>query len=244
MTPPRGPAPGSGEALIVFAKRPEAGAVKTRLTPLLTPGEAAELYEAFLRDSLDAYARLGADVRLYLTGAGTLPGAWVPGTVSVHEQAGDGLGARMLRALVETFVAGYERALVIGTDHPTLPLAFVERGFEELRLPLSVVLGPSDDGGYYLIGMNEVYPALFDGMRYSHDGVFAQTLARAEATGAAVSVLPPWYDVDTPAALRRLASDVTASDGAASDGAAEAAAAPRRTREVLAGLCRKYAELV
>ncbi len=221
------------EALIVFAKRPEPGAVKTRLTPVLTAAEAARLYDAFLRDSLDAYAGLALDrslgVRLYLTGSGD-PVEPLPGGVSVHEQRGEGLGARMLNAFVETFVAGAERVAVIGTDHPTLPPAFVARAFEELRTPFSVVLGPSDDGGYYLLGMNELYPALFEGMTYSHPDVFAHTLDRAEMTGAGVSVLPSWYDVDMPAALRRLAADL---DGGAGPEA-------RRTREVLGALREKY----
>lgn len=220
-------------ALIVFAKRPESGAVKTRLTTLLTPEEAARLYEAFLRDSLDAYADLDLDVRLYLTGDGALPEAWLPDGTSLHEQHGDGLGARMLGAFVETFVAGYERAVIIGTDHPTLPLAFVGRGFEELEVPFSIVLGPSDDGGYYLLGMNEVYPQLFQGMAYSHPDVFAQTLRRAEDTGAAVSVLPPWYDVDTPESLRRLVDEADV----------HGSAVPRRTREVLTALREAYTDL-
>ncbi len=223
-------------ALIVFAKLPEPGAVKTRLTTLLTPTEAAHLYEAFLHDSLDAYGHLEADVRLYLAPSETpVPEGFAPDGVSVHAQRGKGLGARMLNAFVETFVAGYECVVIIGTDHPTLPLAFVECGFEELNAPLSIVLGPSDDGGYYLLGMNEVYPRLFEGMAYSHPNVFVQTLERAEATGAAVSVLPAWYDVDTPDALRRLIADL-ASD--------EAVNAPRRTRELLASLAEKHRDLV
>lgn len=222
-------------ALVVFAKLPEPGTVKTRLTTLLTPTEAAQLYEAFLHDSLDAYAQLDADVRLYLAPSDCpVPEEFTPDGVSMHTQRGDGLGARMLNAFVETFVAGYERVFIIGTDHPTLPLVFVERGFEELLTPLSIVLGPSDDGGYYLLGMNEVYPQLFEGMAYSHPDVFAQTLERAESTGAAVSVLPSWYDVDTPDALRRLVADLAA--GAVSE--------PRRTCELLAVLCDKHEELM
>lgn len=218
------------DALIVFAKAPEPGAVKTRLTGLLTDDEAARLYDAFLRDSLAAYEHLAASVRLYLTPtSGDLPDGLVPDGATRHTQRGDGLGERMLNAFVETFLAGYERVVIIGTDHPTLPLAFVERAFDELTDPLTTVLGPSDDGGYYLLGMNEVYPQLFQGMDYSHPDVFADTLERAQATHASVSVLPPWYDVDTPDALRRLAADLGA-DGAGA----------RRTREVMAVLREKY----
>ncbi len=224
---------GRPAALVVFAKVPVPGAVKTRLTSLLTPAEAADLYAAFLRDSLDAYRALPAAVRLYLDApAEAVPPDLVGEGVSLHRQQGDGLGARMLKAFVETFVAGFERIVIIGTDHPTLPLAFIGRAFEELTEPLSVVLGPSDDGGYYLLGMNDLHPDLFEGMTYSHGAVFEQTLRRANALAAHVSILPPWYDVDTPDTLRRLVADLdTTEEGA------------ERTREVLTRLRGKYPTL-
>ncbi|MAQ92217.1 MAG: hypothetical protein CMM84_01610 [Rhodothermaceae bacterium] len=195
----------SRPALIVFAKAPEAGRVKTRLSPALTPADAAALYEAFLRDALDRYARLGAEaggpaVRLYLAGD---PGDLVPDGVSVHPQRGDGLGERMLRAFVETFAAGHDRAIVVGTDHPTLPEAFFGLTFEALDDPLTAVLGPSDDGGYYLLGLNDIVPDLFD-MAYSHPDVFEDTLERVMEVDLTPVVLPPHYDVDDVATLRRL----------------------------------------
>ncbi len=218
-------------ALIVFAKRPEAGRVKTRLTALLTPEEAARLYEAFLRDALAQYAALDAHLRLYL-GPPAAPLDFAPEGVAVRAQQGRGLGARMQRAFVETFAAGYERLVIIGTDHPTLPTAFIAQAFEALAAPRAVCIGPSDDGGYYLLGMNDYVPELFQHMRYSHDGVFAQTLERAAEAGVALTILPPWYDVDTPEALRRLAGDLE-------DGAAEAA----HTRRVMAALRARYPSL-
>ena len=196
-------------ALIVFAKRPEPGAVKTRLTALLTPEEAARLYEAFLRDALLQYRVLDVAVRLYFgPPAEEVSEGLVPDDVSVHLQQGPGLGARMKVAFVESFAAGYERLVIIGTDHPTLPSAFIAQAFEALAQPQSISIGPSDDGGFYLLGMNDFYPELFHDMRYSHDDVFEQTLERIAWTGAHLAVLPPWYDVDTPDALRRLASDL------------------------------------
>ena len=200
-------------ALIVFAKVPAPGQVKTRLTSVLTEKEAARLYEAFLRDALDQYAALEADVRLYWgSPLDAVPDTLTPADVQAFAQAGDGLGARMQQAFLETFAAGYERVVIIGTDHPTLPSAFVEKAFRVLQEPLSITIGPSEDGGYYLLGMNEFYPQLFAGMQYSHAGVFAETLARAGQTSAALTVLPPWYDVDTPAALHRLRLDLESPD--------------------------------
>lgn len=196
------------DALIVFAKVPEPGDVKTRLTSVLSPEQATRLYEAFLRDALLQYTSLGVDVRLYLAPPEQpLPDGLVPGPANVHWQAGEGLGARMLRAFMETFAAGAHRAVVIGTDHPTLPSSFIDQAFAALDKPRSVSIGPSNDGGYYLLGMNDVVPSLFD-MPYSHDAVFTETLKRAADAGARLTVLPPWYDVDLPEDLRRLIGDL------------------------------------
>lgn len=199
------------DALIVFAKVPEPGSVKTRLQSVLTPQQAAQLYEAFLADALAQYVALNVWVRLYLRGrVEALVDGLVPPDVSVHAQQGAGLGERMWQAFIETFAAGAERAAVIGTDHPTLPSAFVEHAFTVLREPLSLCIGPSEDGGYYLLGMNDYYPEVFRDMTYSHEAVFRQTLDRAEQTRAAVTVLPPWYDVDTASDLERLRAELAA----------------------------------
>jgi hypothetical protein len=199
--------------LLVFAKVPRPGNVKTRLTPALTPDEAAQLYRSFLQDALDLYAELDIDVRLYL--APPLPEDGldgIPDRVSVHEQSGDGLGPRMQHAFREAFDDGYERAVVVGTDHPTLPLAFVRQSFDALDAPDALCIGPSEDGGFYLLGMTAAYPQLFEGMTYSHGEVFTDTLARVRTTDAQCTVLPRWYDVDMPAALRRLLDDLEETD--------------------------------
>lgn len=197
------------DALLIFAKVPAPGDVKTRLVPPLTEAGAARLYEAFLRDALRQYRALDADLRLYLSPpADRLPPALVPEGVGVHLQRGEGLGPRMAHAFVETFAAGYERVVVIGTDHPTLPTPFIEMAFDALAEPLSVSIGPSEDGGYYLLGMNDFFPQLFHQMRYSHADVFAETLDRVAATRAGLTILPTWYDVDTAEALERLRADL------------------------------------
>jgi len=196
-------------ALIVFAKVPRPGQVKTRLTPTLTSEEAARLYTAFLRDALRQYTRLDATVRLYV--APPLPeGGFigVPTGVTVHEQVGETLGARMRHAIRESFEAGHEHLALIGTDHPTLPLSFIEKGFESLIEEPSIAIGPSADGGFYLLAMNASFPVLFEEMQYSHERVFAETLTGAGTTDASLTVLPEWYDVDTPSALARMLADL------------------------------------
>jgi rSAM/selenodomain-associated transferase 1 len=199
-----------GEALIVFGKVPEPGAVKTRLSPPLSPQQAARLYEAFLRDAFVQYRRHPVDCLFYLgSPEPALPQGLVPQGVKVHLQRGRGLGVRMSNAFKASFEAGYGRLVIIGTDHPTLPPAYVGRAFRALEPPGSVAIGPSEDGGFYLLGMNRYFPELFDGMRYSHAGVFEATRARAERTGARLTILPEWYDIDTPSDLERLRRDLT-----------------------------------
>ena len=202
-------------ALIVFAKVPRPGEVKTRLTPVLTPSEAAQLYEAFLRDALRLYAELEAHIRLYL--APPLPDEPLlqkNGAGATFVQEGEGLGERMKNAFLDTFDDGYEQASIIGTDHPTLPLPFVRQSFTALEAPRSVCIGPSEDGGFYLLGTNAFYPQLFEGMRYSHNSVFTDTLARVGTTDARLTVLPRWYDVDTPAMLERMVADLDGNERA------------------------------
>ena len=186
------------------------GQVKTRLSPPLSQDEAATLYQAFLGDALEAYVAddsFGIEesvaVRLYFAGANVLPAGFAQEDITTHQQTGRGLGPRMLRAFAETFAAGFERIVIIGTDHPTLPPAFVGEAFRALAQPFTVALGPSTDGGYYLLGLNELYAPLFE-MEYSHGSVFKHTLERAIEEGARPVVLPEWYDVDDMGSLLRL----------------------------------------
>lgn len=196
------------EALLVFAKVPRPGDVKTRLSPVLTPEESARLYAAFLEDALRQYRSLPVDVRLYLSPP--LPDAQmdgVPDEIPIFEQTGDTLGDRMRNAFAAS-LDDYERCCVIGTDHPTLPTAYIRKAFDVLERDRSLCIGPSEDGGYYLLGMSAFYPEVFADMTYSHSQVFADTLARVDRTDAHLTVLPRWYDVDTPRALARLIGDL------------------------------------
>ncbi|HEX9660037.1 MAG TPA: TIGR04282 family arsenosugar biosynthesis glycosyltransferase [Rhodothermales bacterium] len=202
-------------AIIVFAKNPTPGMVKTRLASELGLDCAAELYRALLIDTLVRFSRLGAAVRLYLAPT-TEP---ISTTVAPFDgkrlrQRGDGLGPRMKHAFEDSFDEGYRPVVIIGSDHPTLPLSIIEQAFTELRRPDTVVIGPSHDGGYYLLGLSEPTGVLFDGMTYSHPEVFVQTGARARSAGLKVVTLEPWYDIDTPHDVRRLAADLSGDETA------------------------------
>lgn len=194
-------------ALIVFARSPVAGQVKSRLTQLLSSQEAADLYRAFLMDSLAQYASLEVDVRLYLADGGD-PGVHLYGA-QLKKQYGNGLGERMENAFRETAVEGYKQMVIIGTDHPTLPTEFILEAYEALSDVPAVCIGPASDGGYYLLGMSPFICGLFDGIVYSKPNVLSLTLVRAHESGASVTQLPVWYDIDTPEDLRRLVSENT-----------------------------------
>ncbi len=201
--------------LLVFAKVPRAGRVKTRLTPPLAPEAAARLYDAFLRDALDVYAAqasgedplgLGEAIAVYLYLDHAPPPGLAPEAVDVFEQAPGGLGEKMATAFAEAFAAGHERIVVVGTDHPTLPMELLGEAFRQLREPLACVVAPSDDGGYVFLGLNDLVPDLFE-MDYSHEHVFEDTLERAARNSLSRVVMPEHYDVDTGEDLARLLAE-------------------------------------
>lgn len=203
------------ELLIVFGKADVPGEVKTRLVPPLTFGQAAELNRAFTLDTLVRQANASRDIRLCLS---TPDGmfdrhadefAKVPGGgVDIRPQQGDGLGERMKQAFGEAFSEGYDRVVILGSDHPSLPTDYVDSAFEHLTSGPAVAIGPALDGGYYLIGMDRLYPEAFKDMTYSHDRVYADTIDRLRETTARIVRLKPWYDVDDGKGLERLMNDL------------------------------------
>ncbi len=194
--------------ITVMGKASVPGRVKTRLEPRLGPEKCAELNSAMMHDTLTRLQRLEGNVQLVLALSGNPSPGDVPDGLLIEAQQGPDLGARMLREIAKGLAAGHEAVILIGTDHPTLPLAFVEEALRALEAPRSVVLGPSEDGGYYLIGMSALHPELFRNMMWSTESVFAETAARAAHLDADLTILPPWYDVDTAVDLDRLFEDL------------------------------------
>ncbi|MYA28167.1 MAG: glycosyltransferase [Nitrospira sp. SB0672_bin_25] len=203
--PSSGPAAGrpsvSAEgAIIIFAKAPVPGTVKTRMCPPLIPDEAASLHGSLVMDAVERTRSLrGFDVFLACT-----PGMDHPffqtlaarHRIRLCDQVGEDLGQRMDHALTAAFTRGYAHAVIVGTDIPNLAARHYERATALLQTT-DVVLGPTEDGGYYLVGAKHPVPALFADIPWSTGEVLTQSLAGAERAGLIVGLLDPERDLDT-----------------------------------------------
>jgi rSAM/selenodomain-associated transferase 1 len=190
---------------MIMVKEPVAGQVKTRLAASIGSQHALALYQAFIADTL-ALARQVPETDVALV-------YWPEQARSYFEaicpdglllpQRGHDLGDRLLSAFEQAHAAGYERCVIMSSDSPNLPLTNLVLAFEQLDTT-PVVLGPCDDGGYYLIGLRQPQPTLFQDIAWSTEVVYRQTVERSAAAGLEVATLPTWYDIDTNADLERL----------------------------------------
>ena len=199
-------------AVAVMAKVPGAAAVKSRLHPALGATLATRLYECFLRDRLDAVATVdGIDRVIAFTPAEAADtmAELAPADFTVVAQRGSDLGERLDNLLTDLLVAGHPAAIAIDSDSPTLPMTYVTEAAMVLTAgEADAVVGPCDDGGYYLIGLSRPCPELFTSMPWSTDRVLSLTLERAHRSGLRVQVLPAWFDIDTEADLFRLQREI------------------------------------
>jgi rSAM/selenodomain-associated transferase 1 len=192
--------------LAVVAKRPAAGQTKTRLCPPLSGAAAAELYEHFLQDTLQIMRAVPGVERsiVFLPETERSYFAELAPDMTLLPQRGADLGVRLDNLLSDALANGATAAVVMDSDSPTLPPALVEEAFVRLDAGDDVVLGPCDDGGYYLIGLRSPQPRLTRDVTMSTATVLQDTLAIAAGLGLRVHLLPVWYDVDTAAELERL----------------------------------------
>ena len=186
---------------VLFAKEPVPGAVKTRLQSLMSARDAARLYEAMLLDCATALQATSAETRVVafapVDAEDALRTLLAPIGVFEYVPQPDGdLGQRMEGLMQWAFARGAERVVLVGSDSPSLPAAYIGEGLSLLR-EKEVVLGPSTDGGYYLVGRRKGESRIFRDVAWSTGMVLRQTLERLGKQS--LGVLPPWYDVDTPA---------------------------------------------
>ena len=203
--------------LVIFAKAPLVGQVKTRLSPPLSLIEAAELARCFLVDTVERACHLPT-VRVYLaiTPAESEPlfRALLPFPIEYIAQHGASLGEREHNIFVDLQQHGATRIVLIGSDIPTLPLSHLQKAFQHLEdAHCDAVFGPSSDGGYYLVGMHALHPQLFENITWSTSSVMAETLAQAQKHGLNVALVPTWYDVDDKDDLARLVAELSQPDG-------------------------------
>lgn len=184
--------------IIIFVKAPEPGRVKTRLCPPLSSAEAALLYQAFVQDTLAMAAQIQqTTVELAYEPTDSYPDlAWLGReNLSFFKQEGKDLGSRLIHAFERAFVNGSVRVVIIGSDSPALPSDYIRRAFAEMDSH-DVALGPTADGGYYLIGLTRPAPQIFQNISWSTAAVYNQTVGLVKQHGLSLAELPLFWDID------------------------------------------------
>jgi uncharacterized protein len=215
LDPSSSPAQNRTCALGIMTKAPRAGAVKTRLVPPLDHDEAARLSVCFLRDTAENIARVtfeepaeGIAVYTPVGSERAFDGLLCEGFKLVV-QRGEAFGERLFHAAEDLLSLGYQSLCLIDSDSPTLPRACLAEAVRALAAPGDrIVLGPSDDGGYYLIGLKQAHKRVFEQINLSTSQVLDQTIERADEIGLEVALLPAWYDVDDGLTLGRLCDEL------------------------------------
>src|SRR6267142_430844 len=233
-------------ALALMAKVPFAGPVKTRLAPPLSPEEAATLSTCFLRDMTTNLFGVNSDgtegVVLYTpANAEGFLHDLVPDGFKLVAQRGETLGERLINAAADLLSNGFASVCLINSDSPTLPSEVLKTAASLLGQDGDrVVLGPSEDGGYYLIGLKHPHHELFERIAWSTAEVLSHTIERAAEINLPVEFLPTWYDVDDAATLRLLCEELSLlSDGHSGQAQFRGGSEAPHTRKYLAGLIAK-----
>jgi glycosyltransferase A (GT-A) superfamily protein (DUF2064 family) len=216
-------------ALGIFFRIPAPCKVKKRLAAEIGEKEAHNAYEHMLHETIKSVSRLhGIDLYGFYEGeimslnlfssSGNPPplplekggkGGFEKGgdfelieKLPLFSQKGVDLGKRMCNAIKWLFHKGYEKVSLVGADSPDLPLSYVTEAFEKLDA-YDIVIGPSEDGGYYLIGMSKPHEVIFEGIQWGHETVLRDSICRAKAAGVSYFLLPQWYDIDDLDGLNR-----------------------------------------
>jgi uncharacterized protein len=197
----------TSRAILIFSKSAQSGNVKTRLQPFLNEEQSLKLHIALLQDTIQKALLARADPLLYLAGGMELP--FAPG-IQVREQNGKDLGERMLNAFREALKL-YSKVIIIGTDSPTFPLTAFDQAYQRLENH-DVVLGPSEDGGYYLIALSKIIPEIFYDVPWGTAEVLNVTLRLLGKKK--VSLLEQCFDIDQPADLERLREELKQNNAA------------------------------
>ena len=183
--------------LIVFAKEPEKGKVKTKFKNVFTDAECQELYKAFIKDTIDIAENVQCDKKILAFSCTGSPRFLEDnsGSLVLYEQVGRDLGEKVMDSFDFAKQNGAEKTVIIGSDSPTLPYSFVEGAFKRLDSN-DIVLGPTYSGGYYLIGVKEPFSELFKNVVWGTDKILDQTIHNAKSYGKTMTFLNRWYCIN------------------------------------------------
>ncbi|UCE75120.1 MAG: TIGR04282 family arsenosugar biosynthesis glycosyltransferase [Methanomassiliicoccales archaeon] len=197
-------------AIVVMAREPQPNKVKTRLTPPLNPQTASKIYRGFLLDRIKQISGI-SDAHHFIA---YTPSSAVqffrnitPDSFTLLAQEGKDLGERLSNISYVLFEKGYEKVIIMDSDSPNLPTNHIFTALKNLD-NADLVLGPCEDGGYYLVGLSLHVPEIFKDIPWSTSEVMKTTIRRAESAGKTISFLEKWYDVDTKEDLLRLKNDL------------------------------------
>jgi rSAM/selenodomain-associated transferase 1 len=198
------------KTIIIMTKVPQAGEVKTRLQPFFTARQSAEISVCFLQDTEQKAKTVAQNLivafspikmkNLLIDILQTKP--------ILAEQKGENLGERMFHAFEFAFSQKSDAVVMIGTDSPTFPAEFIKQAFIFLETKADAVLGKTEDGGFYLIGLRKLNKKIFENVEWSSPKTFEQTKQNIENLSLSLSEIPVWYDVDTPEDLKRLEKEL------------------------------------
>ncbi len=203
--------------IIIMAKVPRAGNVKTRLLPFLSAAQCESLAEAFLFDAVRKARPLCDNLIVAFAPAAERDyfARFDNENLILHEQTGADLGEKMFNAFEFAFAPDSDaKVLIIGTDSPTFPAEFVERAFDCLENQSAIVAGKSLDGGFYLLGLREISPLLFANIEWSSAAVYKQLLRNIAALNRSFNAIPEWFDVDTPTDLIKIRDEILSGEEA------------------------------
>ncbi len=183
-------------AIIIFVRHPESGKVKTRLAKSIGDEKALEVYQELLLHTHDISVNLNCDKFIYYADTICKNDIWENNLYIKKLQAGETLGERMRQAFLDLFLQGYSKIVIVGSDCPALTSEIIEEAFNKLDSD-DVVIGPAKDGGYYLLGMSDFLPKLFENKEWSTDQVFIETIKDLERGNKKYSILVELSDIDT-----------------------------------------------
>ena len=190
----------------MFGKSPRAGFVKTRLTARISPQEAAEFHRLCLIEAWNKLSSVAATEHFLYCDIHDAELERMAATDRFRLQRGADLGEKMRHCLEELLSDGYRKVLIVGSDSPTLLIEHITSAIEALEIA-DVVLGPCEDGGFYLVGARKADARMFDAVTWSDGETRAQTVRAVKAVGLSVAEVGEWYDVDEPSDLDRLEAD-------------------------------------